>query len=209
MGTGTTVARATTTESDDYTAITRLQAAYGDVVTRQAWDELIPMFLPDCPVRLDLRRGTVIETIGPEAIGALIASSIERFEFFAFTLLNTVVEIRPDGRHTTRGSTSASCGRRVRTIGGPLRTASTGTRTGRSKVPGSSRPATTRQSRAVLIPATEWTSSKFRAAELSCRGESAPGRDVAREHDASGRLRPRAFLLDRDGHGRVASRVDP
>jgi hypothetical protein len=95
------VATATTTDPADYTAITRLQALYGDVVTRQAWDELIPMFLPDCPVRLDLRRGTVIECIGPEAIGALIAGSIERFEFFAFTLLNTVVEIRPDEKHAS------------------------------------------------------------------------------------------------------------
>ena len=53
----------------DDLAITRLQASYGDAVTRQAWDELIPMFLPDCPVRLDLRGDTVIEKIGPEEIG--------------------------------------------------------------------------------------------------------------------------------------------
>jgi hypothetical protein len=85
-------------DSADYLAITRLQAAYGDAVTRQAWDELVPMFLPDCPVRLDLRRDTVVERIGPEAIGALIAESIERFEFFAFTICNTVVDI-VDGEH--------------------------------------------------------------------------------------------------------------
>ncbi len=31
----------------DYLAITRLQAAYADVVTRRAWRELERLFLPD------------------------------------------------------------------------------------------------------------------------------------------------------------------
>jgi hypothetical protein len=85
----------------DYIAITRLQAAYGDAVTRQAWDELTPMFLPDCPVRLDLHTGAVIEKIGPQEIGTLIADSIERFEFFAFTLQNTVVDVGETGTTAT------------------------------------------------------------------------------------------------------------
>src|SRR3954469_15729628 len=79
-------------EALDLLAIGRLQAAYGDVITRRAWDELVPMFLPDCPVRLDLRGGKVIEHIGPKAIGAFIASSLERFEYFEFALLNAVVD---------------------------------------------------------------------------------------------------------------------
>jgi len=83
-------------EAIDHLAITRLQAAYGDAVTRRAWAELGPMFRPDCPVRLDLRNGTVLEHIGPEAIGAFIAASIERFEFFEFALLNAVVDVRGD-----------------------------------------------------------------------------------------------------------------
>lgn len=85
----------------DHLAITRLQAAYGDAVTRQAWDELVPMFLTDCPIRLDLHTGQVIEKVGPEEIGAMIAASVERFEFFAFTLQNSVVEVAPDGRTAT------------------------------------------------------------------------------------------------------------
>ena len=83
-------------EALDHLAISRLQAAYGDVVTRQAWHELPPMFLPGCPVTLDLRDGRVIEHVGAEAIGAFIASSIERFEFFEFALLNAVVAVRGD-----------------------------------------------------------------------------------------------------------------
>jgi hypothetical protein len=84
-----------TQDAFDYLAITRLQAAYGDAVTRQAWDELVPMFVPDCPVRLDLGDGSVLEKIGPEAIGSFIAESIERFEFFEFTIVNAVVDVQP------------------------------------------------------------------------------------------------------------------
>ena len=80
----------------DKLAIRELQAAYGDAVTRRAWDELIPMFLPDCPIRLDLRDGRVIDHVGPREIGAFIAGSIERFEFFEFALLNAVVSLEGD-----------------------------------------------------------------------------------------------------------------
>lgn len=80
----------------DQLAIRNLQAAYGDAVTRRAWDDLVPMFLPDCPVRLDLRDGRVIEHMGPRAIGEFIAKSLERFEFFEFALLNSVIFLDGD-----------------------------------------------------------------------------------------------------------------
>ena len=80
----------------DKQAIRELQAAYGDAVTRRAWDDLVPMFLPECPIRLDLRDGRVIEHVGPQAIGAFIAASLERFEFFEFALLNAVVFLDGD-----------------------------------------------------------------------------------------------------------------
>lgn len=79
----------------DELAIRRLQAAYGDAVSRQAWDELPDLFVPDCPVTLDLRTGTTIEHRGGAEIGAFIAGSIERFEFFEFALLNAVVLLDP------------------------------------------------------------------------------------------------------------------
>jgi hypothetical protein len=78
----------------DKLAIRDLQAAYGDAVTRRAWAEFVPMFLPDCPIRLDLRDGRVIEHIGPQAIAAFIESSLEQFEFFEFALLNSVVALQ-------------------------------------------------------------------------------------------------------------------
>lgn len=85
---------------DEFT-ITRLQARYGDAVTRQAWAELVPLFRPDCPLRLDLGDGRVLEHVGPEAIGSFIAASIERFEFFVFTIVNSVVDVDPDGTTAT------------------------------------------------------------------------------------------------------------
>jgi hypothetical protein len=83
----------------DELAIRQLQAAYGDAITRRAWAELVPMFLPDCPIRLDLRDGREIEHVGAKAIGTFIADSLERFEFFEFALLNSVVFL--DGEAAT------------------------------------------------------------------------------------------------------------
>ena len=80
----------------DHVAIAHLQASYGDAVTRQAWAELGAMFLPDCPIRLDLH-DRVVEVTGPEAIGSMITSSIERFELFVFTIQNSAIELAGDG----------------------------------------------------------------------------------------------------------------
>ena len=81
----------------DQFAVGRLQAAYGDAVSRQAWDEVAAMFAPDCPVHLDLRDANTRTITGGEAMAAFITTSIERFEFFEFALLNSVVETAPSG----------------------------------------------------------------------------------------------------------------
>ena len=83
-----------------YVAITRLQGDYGDAVSRRAWDEVAAMFGPDCPLRLDVR-SAVIERTGGPAIATFIAESIERFEFFAFTIVNTSVQVAADGCSAT------------------------------------------------------------------------------------------------------------
>ena len=83
-------------ETVDYIAITRLQAAYADVVTRRAWPELEPLFLPDAPIHVDTVTAPVIELVGPTALGEFIDGAIERFEFFEFVPLNTVVDIQGD-----------------------------------------------------------------------------------------------------------------
>ena len=77
--------------------ISRLQARYGDVVTRQAWDELEALFAPGAPVTIDTRTGQVIELVGAAAVGAFIAKAIERFEHFEFAMLNAVADLDEGG----------------------------------------------------------------------------------------------------------------
>lgn len=90
-----------TDDTAAYVAITRLQAAYADAVTRRAWPELDPLFAPDAPIRIDTVTRPVIELAGAAALGRFIADAVERFEFFEFVPLNTVVEVAAD--HTARG----------------------------------------------------------------------------------------------------------
>jgi SnoaL-like protein len=78
-------------ETADYIAISRLQSAYADVVNRRAWPELDPLFVAGAPVTVDTVTNPVIELAGAEQIGEFIGGAIERFEFFEFVRLNTVV----------------------------------------------------------------------------------------------------------------------
>ena len=78
-------------ENLDYLAICRLQAAYSDAVTRRAWSDLGPLFLPDATIRVDTVTGDPLEFVGAEGIGGFIAGAIERFEFFELVILNVHV----------------------------------------------------------------------------------------------------------------------
>jgi SnoaL-like protein len=81
----------------DYVAITRLQNAYADAVTRRAWAEFHDMFLAGAPVRVDTVTNPVIELAGPQQIGDFIGDAVERFEFFEFVPLSTRVALRAGG----------------------------------------------------------------------------------------------------------------
>jgi SnoaL-like protein len=76
-----------------YVGITRLQAAYADVVSRRAWDELHALFEPDVPIEVDTVTATAMQFTGSEEFATFVARSIERFEFFEFVILNTVVDV--------------------------------------------------------------------------------------------------------------------
>ena len=89
------------TETDDVVALWRLQSRYADVITRRAWSELHELFLPDTPVHLETVTAPARTITGPEAFGAFVATAIERFDHFAFVILNTVVEL--DGDSEARG----------------------------------------------------------------------------------------------------------
>jgi SnoaL-like protein len=82
-------------ETDDVVALWRLQARYADIVTRRAWPELSDVFRPDAAVHLDTVTAPPRTILGPDALGDFIGTSIERFDHFAFVILNTVVEVDP------------------------------------------------------------------------------------------------------------------
>src|SRR3954454_5502876 len=89
-------------ETAAYVAVTRLQAAYADVVTRRSWLELGELFLPDAPVHVDTVTNPVIEIVGPQQLGEFIGNAIESFEFFEFVILNTVVSFTAPDAATGR-----------------------------------------------------------------------------------------------------------
>ena len=84
-------------ETVDVVAISRVQAAYADVVTRRAWTELRDLFRPEAPVQLDTVTAEPIELTGPDEVGSFISRAIERFEFFEFVILNTHIVASVEG----------------------------------------------------------------------------------------------------------------
>ena len=80
-------------------AVQRLQAAYGDAVTRRAWAEVADLFEPGAVVHIDTRTRPPFALTGPAEITAFIERSLEGFRFFEFAILNSVAEV--DGDHGT------------------------------------------------------------------------------------------------------------
>ena len=78
-----------------YIAIQRLQSSYADIVTRRSWSELANIMVLDCPIIVDTVT-TTYEFAGPQQVGTFISGQIERFDFFEFVLLNTVIETDVD-----------------------------------------------------------------------------------------------------------------
>lgn len=85
----------------DHVAIARLQAAYGDVVTRRAWPELAALFAPGCRITVDTRTGESIVLDGAAELGRFIDRAIAGFDLFVFTILNAVCELGPDDGEAT------------------------------------------------------------------------------------------------------------
>src|SRR3954447_5447227 len=81
----------------DEVVIRRLLSAYADVANRRAWPELVDLFEADAVVEVDRRSGDPLRLRGPEAVGDFIGTSIARFEFFEFVVLNARTELRADG----------------------------------------------------------------------------------------------------------------
>jgi hypothetical protein len=85
-----------------YLAITRLQAAYADVVTRRAWPELGPLFTHAAVIHIDTVTQPPMVIAGADQLGAFISQAIERFAFFEFVVLNAVVDVHDRASATGR-----------------------------------------------------------------------------------------------------------
>lgn len=83
-------------------AIQRLQAAYGDAVTRRSWPEVAALFEPDAVVHIDTRTRPPFDVDGPEALVTFIERSLEAFAFFEFAIMNSVVDLGEVGMATGR-----------------------------------------------------------------------------------------------------------
>jgi hypothetical protein len=89
--------------SDDLVAIDQLQRRYADVVTRRAWAELEHLFLPDAPIEVDTVTRPVERFNGPTTFRAFVAPAVDRFDFFAFVILNSVVDLDLDDPDVATG----------------------------------------------------------------------------------------------------------
>ena len=83
-------------------AVQRLQAAYGDAVTRRDWPAVVALFEPGATVHIDTRTRDPFTLEGPEAVAAFVERSLEQFAFFEFAILNTTVDLGDDGTATGR-----------------------------------------------------------------------------------------------------------
>lgn len=81
----------------DRVAIDHLQRCYADAVTCRDWPALEALFCADATVTLDLvtRPRQIIE--GPSALVGFIKGALERYRFFQFVILNSRVDLWPDG----------------------------------------------------------------------------------------------------------------
>jgi SnoaL-like domain len=90
------------TEELAYLAITRLQAAYADAVTRRAWSEFDNLFETDATVDINKITEGSLQLVGAHAIADFISRAIERYDFFEFAILNAVVNIETEESATGR-----------------------------------------------------------------------------------------------------------
>jgi SnoaL-like domain len=80
-----------------YLAIQRLQRAYADVATRNAWNEAALLATPDARFTFDTHSGQVFEIEGGDEFVAFGARMNQRFKFYEYIPLNFVVTIGSDG----------------------------------------------------------------------------------------------------------------
>jgi ketosteroid isomerase-like protein len=79
-----------------FVAVQRLQAAYGDAVTRRDWAAVRALFEPDAVVHIDTRTRPAFSLEGPDALVEFVAAALEPFAFFELAILNAVAHVEGD-----------------------------------------------------------------------------------------------------------------
>ena len=80
----------------DVVEVQRLQAAYADVVSRRAWDELERLFLPDITIEVDTVTAPARHLVGARDFIGFVSAACEHFDHFQFVILNAVVDVDGD-----------------------------------------------------------------------------------------------------------------
>ena len=105
-------------ETVDHVAIDRLQRAYADLVNRRSWDELDGVFASELRITLELVTRTAVELCGADEFAAFIGPAMDRFGFFEFVILNSHIELWPDGDRDTATARIFMCELRTGPEGG-------------------------------------------------------------------------------------------
>ena len=85
-----------------HVAIGRLLGHYADVIDRRAFGELDDLFLPDCEITVDARRGDPTVLTGAAGLAAFLGPAMDRFEFFQFVILSHRTWIEGDDEASGR-----------------------------------------------------------------------------------------------------------
>jgi hypothetical protein len=89
-------------ETVDRVAIQDLLGTYADVINRRAFGELEDLFLPECEIVIDTRRGAPQTIVGGVALGEFVGSAIDRFDFFEFVILSARLWVDGSGEASGR-----------------------------------------------------------------------------------------------------------
>jgi hypothetical protein len=89
-------------EPQAHLAVTQLHAAYADIATRRAWDELGDIVTSDARFTFDLGGRPPVELVGPEALGQFGSRATGSFGFYSYQPLNAVLTRVGDGEATGR-----------------------------------------------------------------------------------------------------------
>jgi hypothetical protein len=71
--------------------VSRLHAAYADIATRMAWDEMRDIVLPEACFTFDFGAGHPVVLTGPDELGDFGRRATAAFDFYCYTPLNTVL----------------------------------------------------------------------------------------------------------------------